>query len=135
MAYAALASLTEALSGILSCSDISLDSPTREIFQSICDEYEKMPKYSIPEDDDASASSNLDFGVEMVGYSSELTNLRSRLLVRTRPDDMCFSSILGEPGGGRTFVVRSIFHDLCKGKQQRSFDCGAWVTVGARREL
>lgn len=88
---------------------------------------EELSKAVEQKDDDATVPSNIDSGVEMVGYSQEFNGIRAHLLRRMRPHDMCFFLFLGEVGCGRKTVAKTIYEDLREGNQ---FDSCAWVTIG-----
>lgn len=87
------------------------------------------------EDNDADrAAPYTDFGVEMVGRSSELETIRNLHLSGMRPYEFVTISILGEESSFRTLVVKAIFEDARKGRIGQVFDQCVWVDVGKRYE-
>lgn len=95
-------------------------------------ERQQLPKEEGEEDiDTAVVSSNRDFGVEMVGFSDEVSGIKKKLLGVMRPDDYGVFWIIGRAGSGRTVAARIILQDLCVG-EEKCVDCGAWVTVGPK---
>lgn len=90
---------------------------------------QELSKPAPDENYEASVSPNNDLDVEMVGRSNEFDQTREYLLRRTRPDDLSVFALVGDAGTGRSMAAKTIFEDLCTGKQP-SFDCGARVTLG-----
>lgn len=84
---------------------------------------------STEEGDTVVAPSSRDFGVEMVGFTDEISGMKKKLLGVVRPDDYGVFWIVGRAGTGRTVAARIILEDLCVGRE-RCVDCGAWVTIG-----
>lgn len=105
MAYAGVSSLKQTINGLLNSCRISLISSTRETLELAYKELEDVLEfhelYSQEEDGGGVHSriietssrhdhADVDFGVEMVGRSTEFNAIRDRLLGRLMPHDLCF---------------------------------------------
>ncbi|KAH6794733.1 hypothetical protein C2S52_005210 [Perilla frutescens var. hirtella] len=78
-----------------------------------------------------------DFGVETVGFSRNLVEIKEQVERKVRPSEFGVFSILGVKGTGRTAAARASFEYLLLSEENsgKYLDCGAWVTVGANYEL
>lgn len=101
------------------------------------EEYAAQLENPSPEDDDedenAADLSNTDFGVKMVGLSSEFNHLKSKLLKSVRPDDFGIFSLVGMAGSGRSMIAKAIFEQYTV--REHLLDCGAMVTIGPLYQL
>ncbi|KAH6803276.1 hypothetical protein C2S51_034722 [Perilla frutescens var. frutescens] len=121
--------------------DLDLEEGIRQEIKSFVEMVKKMEEEFVNElerqwtpeegEDTVITSSSKNFSVDLVGLSDEVSGLKKKLLGVTRPDDFGVFWIIGRAGSGRTIVANIIFEEVCI-NQEKSMECGAWVTVGSK---